>query len=240
MNKNLVIYEDNDIIVCHKPPRMATEGARVGSMDLVSSVRNYLARQNRGVNGKKPAVPYVGTVHRLDNPVEGVVVMAKTKKAATDISAQIKDRTTDKYYYAFCYGTFEDKKGHLSNMLVRKKVDKLAAVLEEGGKLDTISGDAKKAELDYEVIAEKDNCSLLRIKLLTGRFHQIRVQLSYIGHPILGDNNYESAESKSLSTELGIRDVCLVCYKFVIDHPTTRKRVEFTITPDNKYIAEML
>ncbi|WP_034465933.1 RluA family pseudouridine synthase [Butyrivibrio proteoclasticus] len=240
MNKDFIIYEDNDIIVCHKKAGIATEGARVGRTDLVSEVRNYLARSNRSENGKRAAAPYVATVHRLDQPVEGVLVMAKTKKAATDIAAQIKNRTTDKYYYALCMGILDQKEGHLSNLLTRRKEDNTAAVLSPDEKNQAIISEAKKAELDYKVIAEKDGCSLLEIKLGTGRFHQIRVQLSYLGHPILGDSKYGSEASIELSKQLGIKNVSLICYRFGFKHPSTKKKVEFKITPSNEKILEML
>lgn len=245
------IYEDDDLLVCHKPAGMATEGARTYSMDVVSAARNYLSRQNKGKD-RRP--PYVATVHRLDQPVEGVIVLAKTRKAATDIAAQIKNRTTDKYYYALCFGIFEEKKGRLENLLVRKD-DGFAAVvsekeskslkdnvitLENGENLRIIACEVKKAQLEYEVIAEGDNTSLLRIRLLTGRFHQIRVQMAYLGHPILGDQKYGNEQSLSYSKENAIKDVCLVSYKFVLKHPVSKKKMEFEITPDNLQIRAML
>lgn len=247
------IYEDEDILVCHKPAGVATEGARAYSMDVVSAARNYISRQNRGKNAdRKP--PYVATVHRLDQPVEGVLILARNKKAATDLAAQIKNRSTDKYYYALCMGAFEQKQGRLENLLVRKE-DGFAAVVTEaesktlkddaitlknGDVIRIIAGEVKKAVLEYEVVAEKDNTSLLRVKLMTGRFHQIRVQMASIGHPIIGDQKYGTEESLSLSNSLGAKDVCLVSYKYAVKHPSTHKRMEFEITPDNPQIKEML
>ena len=250
MKKIEYIYEDDDILVCHKPAGIATEGAKVSSIDLISAARNYLARKERGKGGR----PYVATVHRLDQPVEGVVVLAKTKKAAGDIAEQIKKRTTEKYYYALCYGNIPDDKGHLTDYLIRKE-DSLAAVvtesekdtfsngvitLENGEKLRTVGGDVKKAELEYEVIARDEEISLLRIKLLTGRFHQIRVQLSHLGFPILGENRYGSSESVKYSEEHGIKDICLVSFKFGLKHPANKKKMVFEITPDNPQIRSIL
>lgn len=252
------IYEDNDILVCHKPAGVATEGSRTYSMDVVSAARNFLSRQskrNTGAAGERSArPPYVATVHRLDQPVEGVIILAKNKKTATDLAAQIKNRTTDKYYYALCHGIFDEKKGTLENFLVRKE-DGFAAVISEsekdsqkgneisldnGDTIRIMSGEVKKAKLEYEVISENENESLLRIKLFTGRFHQIRVQMAYLGHPILGDQKYGSDESLQYSKDHSIKDVCLVSYKFALKHPSTRKRVEFEITPDNPQIKAML
>ncbi len=242
------IFEDEDLLVCHKPAGIATEGARVGNIDLISAARNYLKRKNR--DGKT----YLATVHRLDQPVEGVVVLAKTKKAAGDIARQIKEHTTDKYYYALCYGRPDSDTGKLTDFLVKKE-DGLAKVisekekdtlkdnvitLESGEKIRVADQDVKLAKLEYSVIAGDDKVSLLRIKLLTGRFHQIRVQLSSIGHPIMGEKKYGSPESMALSEELGISQMCLVSFKFALTHPHTGKRMEFEIIPDNINIKKWI
>ena len=196
----------------------------------------------------------MATVHRLDQPVEGVLILAKNKKAATNLASQIKDRAADKYYYALCRGSFEEKKGRLENLLVRKE-DGFAAVvteeesktlkdgaitLENGEVIRIIAGEVKKAVLEYEVVAEKENTSLLRVKLMTGRFHQIRVQMANLGHPIIGDQKYGTEESLALAEQLGAKDVCLVSYKYAVKHPSSHKRMEFEITPYNPQIKEML
>lgn len=251
------IYEDKDLLVCHKPAGMATEGAKINTIDVVSYARNYLKRKARANGRAESKQVYLATVHRLDQPVEGVLVLAKTKKAAGSITSQIKERTTEKYYYALCYGTFEEKKGHLTNYVIKRMDNYLAMVLtdkernscdakmgkvtlESGETVGIISGEPKKAELEYEVVAEDAGKSLLRIKLLTGRFHQIRVQLAYAGHPILGENKYGSKESIAFSQECGIKDMCLVSYKFVLDHPSSGKRMGFEIEPQNEAIQKML
>lgn len=254
------IYEDKDIIVCHKPSGVATEGARVGSMDVVSSVRNYLARRNRaGEDGKSKGAPYVATVSRLDQPVEGVLVLAKTKAAATSLSGQIRDKTTDKYYYALCYGNIPGEEGHLKNNLARSEaggnavvlsdeeaasVKDLSVTLKSGEKLSIMNPGIKNAELDYTVVARsvigEKPVTLLEVRLLTGRYHQIRASLSHLGYPILGDQKYGSSESVAFSKEQNIRDVCLVCHKFAFDHPKTGKRTAFDITPYNQQIREIL
>ena len=243
------IYEDEDILVCHKPSGVATEGARIGQIDVISAARNYLKRKTSGSGGT-----YVATVHRLDQPVEGVLILAKNKKAASDIAAQIKNRKTDKFYYALCYGSFKEPSGKLSDYLVKRE-DGLAAIVSkeekeslhgniiitnDGKKMKVADQDVKKAELLYEVIAGDDKVSLLRIKLLTGRFHQIRAQLSAMGHPILGEKKYGTEESVKLSMERGIDRICLVCYKFAFDHPKTKKRVEFEINPENIHIEKWI
>ena len=236
------LYEDQDILVCHKPAGMATEGAGAGRMDLISAARNYLARKNRGNNAgrQRNLPPYVATVNRLDKPVEGIIVLALNKKAAGSLAAQIKEHRTDKYYYALCYGRFETDKGYLTDTLIRREDNGLAAVLEEGTDVKTIGGDPKKAELEYEVVAMEGDTTLLKIHLLTGRFHQIRCQLSHMGHPILGDKDYASPESRAFSDEHDINQVCLVSYSFSFKHPGTGKRVTYEIKPDNTQISALL
>lgn len=256
MREIKIVYEDNDIIVCHKPAGVATEGARVGSMDVVSYVRNYLARkERRAASAGKAKPPYVATVSRLDQPVEGVLVLAKTKAAATSLSKQIKEKTTDKYYYALSFGSVQEKSGHLTDYIARKESDGNAIILTEkekdslkdnvvvldsGEKCRILDGGISNAELDYEVVAEENEMTLFKIKLLTGRYHQIRAQLSHLGQPILGDQKYGSADSKAFSESQGIKDVCLVCYKFAFDHPKTGKRTEFSVKPHNSHINELI
>ena len=230
MKKIEYIYEDEDIIICHKPAGIATEGAGPGKMDLVSQVRNYLTRESRQEGKNGPA--YVGTVYRLDQPVEGVVVIGKNKKATSSLAEQIKKHTTDKYYYALCFGNVEPREGHVENYLGRREDSGLAVIVSEEEKVRLIGGDVKKAELDYEVLSSDERTSLLKIKLLTGRFHQIRVQMAGLGYPIIGDTKYGNEESLQYSEEKGIKTVCLACYKFGFKHPTTGKRVFFEIKPE--------
>ncbi len=251
------IYEDKDILVCHKGAGIATEGAGAGRMDLVSAARNYLARKdNTETKGRQRNLPpYVATVNRLDAPVEGVLVLAKNKKAASELAWQIKNRTTEKYYYALCYGVPETKEGTLCDNLIRRKDTGLAYIISDeemasvregkvtlsgGEKTELIGGDVKKAELSYQVIASDEETALLKIHLITGRFHQIRVQLSGMGFPILGDTKYGSQESLKYGNDRGVRNLCLVSYSFSFDHPTTKKRMTFEIKPDNKKILALL
>ena len=235
------LYEDEDLLVCHKMAGIATEGARAGRMDLVSAARNYLARRDRmNTKGRQRNLPpYVATVNRLDQPVEGVIVLAKTKKAASDLAQQIKEHRTDKYYYALCYGIPDEKKGHLTDYLIRRADNGLADIATDD-QVETIGGEPKKAELEYEVIATKEEIALLKIHLLTGRFHQIRVQLGSRGYPVLGDDKYGNEKSREYAMKANIKDVCLVAYKYVFRHPSTKKKVEFEITPKNAAIGELL
>jgi 23S rRNA pseudouridine1911/1915/1917 synthase len=252
-----IIYEDADLLVCHKRAGTATEGAAAGRMDLISAARNYLARKNRtNTTGRQRNLPpYVATVNRLDQPVEGVVVLAKTKKAASDLARQIKEKKADKYYYALCYGEVPERKEPLSDFIIRREDNRLAQILtaeeketvkdntvtlRSGEKVRLMGGDIKSASLEYEVIARSENATLLRVHLLTGRFHQIRAQLSNLGHPILGDERYFTEESRLCSEGRGIREVCLAAYSYSFDHPATGRRVSFEITPDNPAIRSLI
>ncbi len=256
-DKIRVIYEDEDILVCHKSAGMATEGAKVGRLDLISAARNYLFRRQRmnGTGRQRNLPPYVATVNRLDQPVEGVLVLAKNKSSASNLSEQIKKKSAGKYYYALCYGKFDEEKGYLVDNLIRREDNHLAGVISDseketlkdgavtlfgGEKIRITGGEVKRAELEYEVIARTDNTSLLRVHLLTGRFHQIRVQLSSRGYPILGDDKYASDECKSFSEKENISNICLAAYKMEIVHPRTKKKMVFEITPDNEAIRKLI
>jgi 23S rRNA pseudouridine1911/1915/1917 synthase len=256
-----VIYEDDDILVCHKKAGMATEGARAGEMDVISAARNLIARRNRSNKAgndkgrQRNLPPYVATVNRLDKPVEGVLVLAKNKKAATSLSEQIKNKVAGKNYYALCYGIPDADTDTLEDYLIRREdtgkamaiskeeADTFkdnAVIISDGEKVRLTGGGPKKAVLDYEIIGRTDNRSLLNITLKTGRFHQIRAQLSKSGYPILGDKDYSSAESLKYSQEASISNICLVAYRYEFKHPSTGKIMSFQIEPDNPAIIKLM
>ena len=256
-----VIYEDEDILVCHKKAGMATEGARAGEMDVISAARNLLARRNRNnktdsVKGRQRNLPpYVATVNRLDKPVEGVLVLAKNKKAATSLTSQIKSKSAGKNYYALCYGIPEAESATLEDFIIRREdtgkalviskeeadtYDDSSVTLSEGKKVRLTGGGPKNAVLDYKIIGRTEKTSLLNITLKTGRFHQIRAQLLKLGCPILGDKDYFSAESLKYSQEAGISNICLVSYRYEFKHPSTGRMMSFQIKPDNPAIRNLM
>ncbi len=206
-----IIYEDEAIIVCHKPPGTAVQTRRLGEPDMESLLKNY--RAGRG----EP--PYIGVVHRLDQPVQGVMVFAKTKEAAAYLSRQISAGLADKCYYAMVHGVPEKKKGRIADELLRDAGTNTSAVVAHG------TAGAKHAELSYEVVASKGGRSILKIKLFTGRHHQIRVQLAHAGFPIVGDRKYSFRENLSRSGE----PLALCSYKIGIKHPLTHRKQEFEI-----------
>ena len=201
-----IIYEDEDIIVCKKPAGVATQTKRIGQADMESLLKNY-----RASKGEKP---YIGVVHRLDQPVAGVMVFAKNKESASDLSRQIKTKRTDKYYYAMTDGVPEEKKGILEDDLLQNGQTNTSEVVERG----TLQ--AKHAKLSYEVIEQNGRNAILRIKLDTGRHHQIRVQFAHAGHPLLGDRKYGTAACTS-------RQLMLCACRLEFTHPTTGEKMVF-------------
>ena len=241
-----IINEDKDILVCFKPAGIATQTAKLSGQDMVSLIKNYLAKQT----GTKS--PYVGVIHRLDQPVSGLLVFAKNQKAAASLSRQIQDGNANKDYIALCLGTLKEKRGTLTHYMMKDPLTKLAKVIDEEkfaeikevdkkqelSFRENLQAAYKKAILTYEVEKEYEDFSVIRIHLETGRFHQIRAQFSYIGHPLLGDVKYESIDSKEMSKKHKIRMVALCADRLVFVHPVNRKRMEFVL-PESKLPQEM-
>ena len=216
-----IVYEDKDQIVIHKPAGVATQTARLGEKDLVSEVKNHIAKESGSSN------PYVAVINRLDQPVEGIVLFAKNAKAAAALTSQLQDGTMQKFYYAVVFGQMDMPEGTLIDYMEKDARSNLSRVVSEA------SRNAKKAILSYEVKANLEKMQLLQIQLLTGRHHQIRVQFSHRNHPLIGDTKYGSPESISLSREVQARvpSLCAFCLKW--KHPVTKKEVCVEIQPDN-------
>ena len=224
-----VLYEDDHILVCEKPAGMPTQAGKVTEKDMVSEVNNYLRKA-----GAK-ASAYL--IHRLDKPVRGILLFAKTKQAAAKLNAQISESAEPisntnnqkafvKKYYAIVEGGFSEKEGVLDNYLYK---DGSKAYIDENRKRP----DSKRSRLKYEVIEEKTvenddkttQICKLNIMLYTGRFHQIRCQLSNIGHPIVGDTLYDSSIPYEKRKAIG-----LIAYSLSFIHPITNKEVHFEIS----------
>ena len=215
-----IIYEDKDIIICHKPAGIAVQTARPGEADMESALKNYLHS------------PYIGIIHRLDQPVEGLLVFAKNQKAAGALSRQNQGMSMSKIYYAVA--AINDMEADVE--LQKERV--LLHYLVKDGKTNTSkvaaekTREAKKAELVYQVMQTGDSeTALIRIQLKTGRHHQIRVQLSHIGMPLLGDGKYGSGYSKELSRNKNIKNVALCACSLSFFHPDNKKKMEFMIEP---------
>ncbi len=215
-----IIYEDEEILVCVKEAGIATESASVRDRDLFSLVKAH-------VNGG-----YIGMVHRLDRPVSGLLVFAKTPAAAASLSQQVQGDQMSKDYLAVVEGRLE-KTGEpviLTDHLIKDAKAGLARVVAETAK-DANGNRAKRAQLSYEVLscdAEKD-LTTLRIHLLTGRFHQIRAQLSHLGHPVKGDTRYGA---KKPADPKGSAGISLCAYQLCFLHPKTKEKMVFQLPPD--------
>ncbi len=217
-------YEDKELLVVYKPAGLATQSARVTSPDLVSSVTRHL----------KGAPVYV--VHRLDQPVEGLLVLAKTKQAAAGLSKQLQAGTLNKQYYALVYRGAEElpKEEILADYLWKNPQTQKAEIVAQA------SGKGKQAKLHYRVMTGKDDIALLDVRIETGRFHQIRAQLVHAGFPILGDQKYGTQTSMERSEELGIKNVSLFAYALTFTHPKTGKQMEFQAKTQNPAISHLL
>ena len=211
-----IIFEDKDIIVVYKEAGLALASARIGQEDLVSLLTKYIAKcQNT-------RTPYLGVVHRLDQPVSGLVVFAKNKEAAALLSKQAAGTDMEKIYEATVYGHLPEKEGVLENYLIKDGKTNMSLVYDEEKK------DSKYSKLAYEVISSDEKTDRVRIKLYTGRHHQIRAQFAHAGYPLLGDIKYAGEEVCNYSKTLGIRFVKLEAVELSFIHPATKERVRFT------------
>lgn len=207
-----IIYEDNHIIVVKKPFNVPTQSDSSGDESLLDMVKKYIKEKYN-----KPGNVYVGLVHRLDRPTGGIMVFAKTSKAANRLCEDIKNHNFEKKYLAVLSGVPKEKSGHLENYL--KKDEKtntvrISPASEEGSKL---------ARLDYKVLEYNEKYSLVEIDLQTGRSHQIRVQFSANKTPVFADFKYGKVVKNV--------NLALFAYKLKFTHPTTKKLMTFVIEP---------
>lgn len=243
-----IVYEDEDILVCYKPAGLAVQAGRVGQADMVSELKNYLAGRQRTVPqgagqqraGKQTGgAPYLGLVHRLDQPVEGLLVFGKTKKAAGELSAQLGTGILNKQYYAVICGQPDEKSGELVDYLCKTADHRARVVTDRKEREET---GAKRGVLQYRMLESREVLangvehliSLMEIHIDTGRFHQIRAQMAYAGFPLLGDRKYGDVGALALSAELGISNAALCAFQAAFQHPVTHKKMSFTAKPRGK------
>lgn len=226
--KTKILFEDQALFVLHKPAGIAVQSARIGQMDVESELRNYLA----ATAGKSGGSPYIGLIHRLDQPVEGLLVVAKTKDAAAKLNKQLTEGSLNKKYLAVVSlerDSIENNAVFTDYMI---KDGQVAGIVKEAS-----SETAKKACLQYSFLKKIDNTALADIEIETGRFHQIRCQMAYHGMPLLGDAKYGSNTSASISQKMGIRNVALCANRIAFKHPGTGKMMEFEVLPGNSAFA---
>jgi len=220
-----IIYEDNHLLVVEKPQNILTQGDQTGDEDLLTVLKEDIRQRY-----DKPGNVYLGLVHRLDRPAGGVMVFAKTSKAASRLSDQVRTGTFGKKYLAVVHGVPDEPTGTLVNYLVKDEAaNTVKAVDGIGDPASDLPAGAKKAVLDYEVIEAADGLSLVRIKLHTGRPHQIRVQFAAIGHPLYGDQKYGASLN-----EPGMQ-LALWSVEISFIHPTLREQVTFSSDPPGAY-----
>ena len=213
MNDIDIVYEDNHIIVVLKPQGVPTCGDESGDDSLLEGVRRYLK-----VTYEKPGNVYVGLIHRLDRPTGGVMVFAKTSKAASRLSEQMRGGDFEKKYFTVLVGTPKEPQKTLVNYLKKNPVNNMVYLCPP-----TTDG-AKMASLDYRVLQEREGLCLAEVRLHTGRTHQIRVQMAGIGHPVYGDMRYGGENAKK-------GWLALWAYSLSFTHPVTKERMRFMVQP---------
>ena len=213
MEDLVILYEDNHIIVVLKPQNVPSQGDDSKDMDLLSMVKEYIR-----VTYHKPGNVYVGLVHRLDRPTGGVMVFAKSSKAASRLSEQMKSGDFEKKYLTVLTAMPREKKAVLTHYLKKNAVNNMVYVSSQAAE------GAKMAQLDYTVLDEKDGNVLTEVRLHTGRSHQIRVQMSAIGCPVYGDMRYGGEKAKK-------GYLALWAYSLAFTHPVTGERMVFKVQP---------
>ena len=211
-----VIYEDNHLLVVKKPINILSQGDNTNDLDMVNLLKRYLKEKYN-----KPGNVFVGLIHRLDRPVGGIMVFAKTSKCASRLSEQVRNKTIKKTYKAVIHKTMDKKEGTLKDYLYKNKTTNMVSVVTKNHK------EAKDAVLDYKTLASNDEFSLVEIDLHTGRPHQIRVQFSSRNHPLYGDQRYGNSKVGE--------QIALWSYKLEFNHPTTKERLVFTCDTPNEY-----
>ena len=210
-----ILFEDNHIIVVEKTPNIPSQSDKTGDIDMLTLVKQYIKEKYN-----KPGNVYLGLIHRLDRPVGGIMIFAKTSKAASRLSDEVREKVFKKKYLAVVDGKIEKTKGSLENYLYKDERNNMSKVVNKDKK------NAKLAKLDYEVLFydEVKNLSLLKINLHTGRHHQIRVQLSNFGHSIFGDQKYGTRGTG--------KQIALWAYELTIMHPITKEEMTFIDLPE--------
>ena len=207
-----IIYEDNHLLVVEKGVNIPVQADDSGDLDFLTMLKDYIKKRDN-----KPGNVYLGLVHRLDRPVGGIMVFAKTSKCASRLSEQVRNRTFKKTYYAVVEGKL-DVEGTFKNYLLKDTKTNIVKVDKKG----------KEAILNYELIDYKEDLSLVKINLETGRSHQIRVQFSSRGHALYGDNKYNS------NAKIG-EQIALFAFEIEFNHPITKDKINFKLDLKNRY-----
>ena len=219
-----ILFEDDHVLVVKKDAGIPVQAGKLRMMDLQGLIKNELYRRNR-----KGGEPYLGLIHRLDQPVEGVMVFAKTPFAAGALSEQVTDGRMKKHYLALLCGKPSEDSGKLVDYLVKDGRTNTSSVVKSQEK------DAKRAELNYQVLKRNEETTLVEVELITGRHHQIRVQMANAGWPLYGDTKYNPQFQEVMEHV----QTALCAYKLSFVHPKTKKVMEFCIEPDNSMLKQV-
>ncbi|MBQ9072588.1 MAG: RluA family pseudouridine synthase [Bacilli bacterium] len=206
-----IVYEDNHLLVVEKPINIPVQEDSSKDLDFLTLLKDFIKKRDN-----KPGNVYLGLIHRLDRPVGGIMVFAKTSKCASRLSEQVRNRTFKKTYYAVVEGKVESK-GTLIDKLLKDTKNNIVKVDNKG----------KESILDYELVKYKDNLSLVKINLKTGRSHQIRVQFSSRNHPLYGDQKYNK-------NALVGEQIALFSNSITFNHPITKESLTFEIDLPNR------
>ncbi len=209
MNKLNVLYEDNHVIVVIKPYNVLSQGDSTGDLSIMDDIKSYIKKKYH-----KPGNVYLGLVHRLDRPVGGIMVFARSSKAASRLCKAFNEHKIEKKYLAIIHGKMKDDSGELIDFIEKGKDGK-----------SFVSSNGKKAVLEYKTLSYNSqyDCSLVSILLKTGRHHQIRVQFASRGHYLLGDQRYGVCDKEQ---------ICLFSYSLSFPHPITKEIMKFSVLPE--------
>ena len=213
MNNLNVLYEDNHIIVVEKKPNVLCQSDYTKDLDLLTMVKNYVKEKYN-----KPGNVYIGLVHRLDRPVGGIMVFARTSKAASRLSKMIQNHEITKEYLLVCHGNLNNS-GIMENYI--EKIDNKSII--------TTKDKGKYAKLEYKLLQTKNNLNLVKVNLITGRHHQIRLQFSHRNNPLYGDQLYGMQDKKQIA---------LYAYHLSFKHPVKDELMDFKIIPQNGIWSE--
>lgn len=216
MNNNIdILYEDNHLLVVVKPVNIPVQEDSSNDQDFLTILKQYIKEKYQ-----KPGDVYLGLIHRLDRPVGGVMVFARTSKAASRLSDQVRTHKIEKKYLAVTEG-YPQTEGHYTDYLYKDVKTNMVKTVNKEHK------EAKKADLDYKVLQKKDNLSLVEVSLITGRSHQIRVQFSSRKYPLWGDQRYNPHAKKG-------QQIALWAYELSFYHPTTKEKLTFSQLPPDR------
>ncbi len=212
------LFEDNHVLCIDKPPGLLSQGDLTGDVDVLTLARSLIKQRD-----KKPGNVYLGLVHRLDRPVGGAMIIAKTSKAAGRLSKQFRERSTQKVYRAVVQGA-PPAAGDLEHALIKDRAQRVTRVVSLG------APGAKIARLAFKVLDRRGDRALVEVDLHTGLPHQIRVQLAALGHPIAGDRKYGSGIAP-----VKVGAIALYSYRLAFAHPVGKHEVVVTAQPPDSF-----